>query len=110
MGLNDSYSSIKGQILLQEPLSGLSRVFALIVQKERQCTLSVWPMVCVGTVVFNSVSSSSVCATVASKNKRPVYSHCNVVGHMVDKCYKLHGYPPRYKSSINTVGNQPSGS
>ena len=31
MGLNDSYSSIRGQILLQEPLPTLSEVFSLIV-------------------------------------------------------------------------------
>ena len=35
IGLNDSYSSIRSQILLQEPLPSLSKVFSLIVQEER---------------------------------------------------------------------------
>uniref|UniRef100_A0A2N9H706 Reverse transcriptase Ty1/copia-type domain-containing protein n=1 Tax=Fagus sylvatica TaxID=28930 RepID=A0A2N9H706_FAGSY len=31
------------------------------------------------------------------KRERPLCSHCGITGHIVDKCYKLHGYPPRYK-------------
>uniref|UniRef100_A0A2N9EH09 Retrotransposon Copia-like N-terminal domain-containing protein n=1 Tax=Fagus sylvatica TaxID=28930 RepID=A0A2N9EH09_FAGSY len=29
------------------------------------------------------------------KKDRPMCSHCGVAGHIVDKCYKLHGFPPR---------------
>ncbi|XP_061345104.1 uncharacterized protein LOC133290959 [Gastrolobium bilobum] len=36
MGLNDSFSSIRAQILLMEPLPQLSRVFSLVIQEERQ--------------------------------------------------------------------------
>ena len=36
-------------------------------------------------------------------------SHCGVVGHIVDKCYKLHGFPPGYKSRGNAhAANQVS--
>ena len=34
------------------------------------------------------------------KNKgkgRPVYSHCGKLGHFMEKCYKLVGFPPGYK-------------
>ena len=31
------------------------------------------------------------------KKGRPQCTHCGVMGHVVDKCYKLHGYPPGYK-------------
>lgn len=27
----------------------------------------------------------------------PFCTHCNILGHTVDKCYKLHGYVPGYK-------------
>jgi hypothetical protein len=27
----------------------------------------------------------------------PTYSHCGVVGHNVEKCYKVHGYPLGFK-------------
>lgn len=31
------------------------------------------------------------------KKERPFYSHCKYHGHTVEKCYKLHGYPPGFK-------------
>ena len=30
------------------------------------------------------------------KKDRPLCSHCGILGHSVDKCYKLRGYPPGY--------------
>ena len=36
MGLNDSYSAIKGQILLYEPLLDINKVLFLILQEEKQ--------------------------------------------------------------------------
>ena len=27
----------------------------------------------------------------------PQCTYCGVLGYVVDKCYKLHGYPPGYK-------------
>ena len=82
----------------------MSKVFSLIIQEERQRTLGVRPMASVDTMAFNSMSSSSVCAV--SKSKRPICSHCNIAGHTVDKCYKLHGYPPGYKSKMNSTGGR----
>ncbi len=32
------------------------------------------------------------------KDNRPIYSHCGLKGHTADKCYKLHGYPPSFRS------------
>jgi hypothetical protein len=43
------------------------------------------------------------------KKDRPMCSHCGVAGHIVDKCYKLHGFPPGYKSRGNAhAANQVS--
>nr|XP_023901990.1 uncharacterized protein LOC112013839 [Quercus suber] len=42
------------------------------------------------------------------KKERPLCTHCNMLGHTVDKCYKLHGYPPGYKhkGKPNSNANQ----
>lgn len=29
---------------------------------------------------------------------RPVCTHYGVAGHIIDKCYKLHSYPPGFKT------------
>ncbi|KAF9673562.1 hypothetical protein SADUNF_Sadunf10G0037000 [Salix dunnii] len=31
------------------------------------------------------------------RKDRPTCSHCGISGHTVDKCYKVHGFPPGYK-------------
>jgi len=33
-----------------------------------------------------------------TKKERSLCTHYEFHGHTIDKCYKLHGYPPRYKS------------
>ena len=37
-GLNDSYVTVKTQILLMEPLPNVNRIFSLVIQQERQLT------------------------------------------------------------------------
>ena len=46
-----------------------------------------------------AVKNSGSFAKVSNKAKsgRPRCTHCGASGHVVDKCYKLHGYPPGYK-------------
>jgi Trp operon repressor len=41
MGLNDSFSTIRGQILLFEPLPPINKIFSLVLQEERQRELFV---------------------------------------------------------------------
>lgn len=40
------------------------------------------------------------------KKDRPMCTHCKMLGHSIDKCYKLHGYPhgfkPKFKGQANT--------
>ncbi|XP_050277850.1 uncharacterized protein LOC126719325 [Quercus robur] len=38
----------------------------------------------------------------SNKKERPLCTHCNMLGHTIDKCNKLHGYPPRYKPKGST--------
>ena len=45
-----------------------------------------------------------------SKKERPICIYCGLIGHIVDKCYKLHGYPSGYKprGSNRPTNNQVS--
>ena len=61
-------------------------------------------MALVNTMAFNSTNSSIY--AISFRSKRPIYSHYNIIGHTVDKCYKLHGYPPGYKSRMNSTGGR----
>lgn len=40
----------------------------------------------------------------SKKKDRPLCTYCNMQGHVVNRCYKLHGYPPGhrlYKANSN---------
>ena len=40
--------------------------------------------------------------------KRPICTNCGLTGHITDKCYKLHGYPPgcKPKGENKAIANQ----
>ena len=85
VGLNDLYTSVRGQILLMEPLPTINKVFALVSQEERQKELTSGPM-------MHAVDSGTTILAVANykpyggnknfrKKERPVCSHCEITGH-----------------------------
>ena len=41
---------------------------------------------------------------------RPFCTHCGKLGHTMDKCYKLHGFPPgfKFKNNKNATAHQVS--
>ena len=96
MGLNETYATVRGQILLMDPVPPLSKVFSLILQDEKQRKVGVAKKIQIDT----ADALASVLATKNVKNAKkgwPQCTHCGAMGHVVDKCYKLHGYPPGYK-------------
>ena len=122
MGLNDSYGNIIVQILLLEPFPSISKVCSLILQEEKRSF---------GHGV-NIVYPTEVTAMFANhakgfngnqgqnqgnrgnkghfKKDKPICTYYGLSGHIVDKCYKLHGYPPGYKhkGSNQAMANQVS--
>lgn len=119
MGLNESFAQVQGQILLMDPLPPFNKVYSLLIQEERQRSIRVGnsngPFVESTALVakVNSRSSSSLTGGYKNQKKgkgQPVCSHCGVVRHNVDKCYKIHGYPLVYKpksrnAQVNQVSN-----
>jgi hypothetical protein len=107
MGLNESYAHTRGQILMLNPLPPINTIFSLVIQEERQKEIS--------TAIDSSNHNSAALFTksVASdtsatprnrpvknnsfRKDRPVCSHCGVSGHTMEKCYRLHGFPPSFK-------------
>ena len=79
-----------------DPIPTLSKVFSLLLQDEKQRKVG---------KKFNAKSPALAVKNGGSfakgftkgKSGRPQCTHCGLLGHVVDKCYKLHGYPPGYK-------------
>ncbi|KAJ1423843.1 Retrovirus-related Pol polyprotein from transposon TNT 1-94 [Sesbania bispinosa] len=112
MGLNDSFSQIRGQILLSDPLPSIRSVFSLVFQEETQQEIVITspsPLAHSDNMSFAvNNSQSATCKSRFNKKERPKCAHRNMLGHTKDKCYKLVGYPPNYftnrsTSSVNQV-------
>ena len=96
MGLNDTYTIVRGQILLVDPIPSLSKVFSLLNQDDKQRKVSKTHTTEASALVVKN-NGFSVKGSNNGKSDRPQCTHCGALGHVVDRCYKLHGYPPGYK-------------
>ena len=93
-----------------DPLPSINRMYSLLIQDESQRSIghstgayiestALATKSFVGTIGFGNTygNNSSAKGNKYKGKERPVCSHCGVTGHTIEKCYKLHGYPPGYK-------------
>ncbi|XP_024032616.1 uncharacterized protein LOC112095167, partial [Morus notabilis] len=91
MGLNEFYARMRGQILMLDHLPFVSKMFNLVIQEERQRSISPSSLALANYLAFNVSSSPPILPTLAivaatsfspSKTKcdRPICSHCGVTG------------------------------
>lgn len=110
IGLNEHFSNVRSQILAMDPFPSIEKVFALVLQDEQH--KAVTAMTSAETqVAFAVKKHSSAKVPNNGKKKRPTRTHCGLIGHTMDRCYKIHGYPPGYsknesKNSAQAVVNQ----
>lgn len=104
MGLNESCANIRAQILLMDLIPSINKVFSLLIQEERQRAIGI------NTPSFNSmamaaseVSKRNTTNQFHRKDTRSFCTHCGLRGHVIDKCYRLHGYPPGYRTNNHVV-------
>jgi hypothetical protein len=101
MSLNESFSNIRSQILLIDPLPSINKVFSLIVQEESQREIFL------GSLTHDTAALMTKAMPIQqnrfvkpyNRKEKPICSHCNIPGHTIDKCYRLHGYPPGFQST-----------
>ena len=109
IGLSESFSQVKTQILLMDPLPSINKAYSLFNQEEMQ------------RFVRNSVRVESTTLATKSQNfatsshnakgkEKPLCIHCGKLGHTVDKCYKLDGFPLgfKFKNNKNASAHQVS--
>ncbi|XP_023641965.1 uncharacterized protein LOC111831564 [Capsella rubella] len=118
MGLNECYDQTRRHILMLKPIPSMEDAFNILTQDERQTTIK--PLSRVDNVAFQAVAPIDTdmdnAAYIAAYNtnrpiQKPVCTHCGKVGHTIQKCFKLHGYPPGYKtgSGSSFKGNAATG-
>ncbi|KAG7594818.1 Reverse transcriptase RNA-dependent DNA polymerase [Arabidopsis thaliana x Arabidopsis arenosa] len=106
MGLNESYDQTRRHILMLKPIPKIEEAFNMLTQDERQ--KSIKPSSRVDSVAFQAITDvDAENAYIAAYNtmrsaQKPVCTNCGKLGHTVQKCYKIIGYPPGYK--VNASG------
>ena len=87
-----------------DPLPPTGKVLSIILQEERQRSITpgILSYDLMPTKEFNSIVATSLVQKAKLKKDVLICSHCNIQGHTMDKCYKLHGYPPGYKFKSKT--------
>ncbi|XP_074377288.1 uncharacterized protein LOC141718806 [Apium graveolens] len=105
MGLNDTYSVMRGYVLMSSPLPSIGQVYNILLQEESQREIqsgahfmSDSASLAVNTK-FQSGSSQGFRRKFNFESKKSIL-HCNYCkkpGHLIDKCYKLHGFPADFK-------------
>ncbi|XP_016473235.2 uncharacterized protein LOC107795165 [Nicotiana tabacum] len=78
IGLNDTYLQVRSNIIMMKPLPSMNTVYNILLADEKQRQVS---------------SASHFSNNSASFNA----GYCKKQGHAIDKCYKLHGFPPNFK-------------
>ncbi|XP_060974307.1 retrovirus-related Pol polyprotein from transposon RE2 [Cannabis sativa] len=104
MGISDLYAQVRGNILVMDPLPEINRVFHLVTQEENQRKGQNNPSDPNSNMAFafqGEKNSGKGETQGPPKNQqpkrgRPFCSHCSMHGHTIEKCYKIHGYPPGY--------------
>lgn len=99
-GLNDSYSNARSQITMKKNVPDLAEVYNLLDQDHSQRNINPISNASTFHVAAETPSASINAAqsTQSHRSNRPMYSHCGYSGHTMDKFYKIHGFPPGFKS------------
>lgn len=106
MGLNESYDTVRNQILMKKSLPSLSEVYNLLDNEDTQKSARAISQ------IGSDVSACQISQQTSQikpgqsysgsqyqkKDTRPVCTFCGKSGHVMDRCYKKHGYPVGFQS------------
>jgi len=109
-GLNDSFSIVRTQILLMDPLPHLNKVYSLVAQEESHEGLHVTDD---SKALINAVEIKKpygrdrgyILQGGRGKGLSPQYTFCGRSGYTIDSYYRKHGFPPNYVNGKNFNSN-----
>ena len=101
-----------------DPFPRINKVFSLVIQEKRQREVAfsysnnlAMPVETSAALVSKTDvnSQGKVYKQPNFRRERPTCTHCGLLGHVIEKCFKIHGYLPGYKSNRTRIASGPSG-
>ncbi|XP_075076559.1 uncharacterized protein LOC142163198 [Nicotiana tabacum] len=93
-GLNDTYGTVRSDILMMSPVTSVAKAYSILIRDEKQREIK-----------SDSPMFSSDSASFLANSPAPLIclsqKYCKKSGHTVAKCYKLHGFPSDFKFTKN---------
>ncbi|OIT05165.1 hypothetical protein A4A49_65376, partial [Nicotiana attenuata] len=99
VGLNESNSQVRSQILLKIPVLTVNHAYALVIQEESQCEL--------GVLEVNREPLTMTAGQNQGYKAKKIgigCEHCGYKGYLKENCYKSIGYPPDFKRKKKQQG------
>ncbi|PNY05212.1 flavonol sulfotransferase-like protein [Trifolium pratense] len=93
-GLNDHFDVVKSQILIMDPLPPLYKIFSMLIQHERQGNFapSEDSKALINAANSKTSGSKNFKSSYGSSSVKRVCTFCGKDNHIIDNCYKKHGY------------------
>ncbi|XP_016461088.1 uncharacterized protein LOC107784468 [Nicotiana tabacum] len=112
MGLNVIYVGVRSNILMMQALPSLDNTYNILLQDEKYRQVNPGPNFSSESASFNVSGLNNKASFVqpqkqytqrvnfdqSKENLSNLFcKYCKKPGHLIDKCYKLHGFPPNFK-------------
>ncbi|XP_015159744.1 uncharacterized protein [Solanum tuberosum] len=108
MGLNETFIGVRSNILLSSPLPNIGQAYSLVIQDEKQREIHASPnypgesaSFLVGNAGSRRFDDYKAQQGNFSKKNTMTCNYCKKVGHNIEQCYKLYGFPPDFKFTKN---------
>ncbi|KAK3013392.1 hypothetical protein RJ639_009453 [Escallonia herrerae] len=118
MGLDDTYKTVRSQILSIDPLPGLGRAYAVAAQEEKQQVVAAARVPTIEATTLLAKAPHMRHGGDQKIDRRGENSgerrhgglhctQCNRSNHSRENCYEIIGYPPGWRRTKPRGGNQP---
>ncbi|KAK3007278.1 hypothetical protein RJ639_015826 [Escallonia herrerae] len=118
MGLDDTYKTVRSQILSIDPLPGLGRAYAVAAQEEKQQVVAAARVPTIEATTLLAKAPHMRHGGDQKIERRGENSgerrhgglhctQCNRSNHSRENCYEIIGYPPGWRRPKPRGGNQP---
>lgn len=111
MGLNEVYTVVRGSILMMNPLPTIAQSFSILIQEEKQREVRPRNHLTTESTTLNAHGNTQFRTNYNttgnkynqqfnrgnSSGLRLFCDYCKRPGHIKEKCYRLHGFPPNFK-------------